>query len=112
MGTTKAGYLIRFKDEKSAEIARNNKEWLQNLGQDTKIAKPRFGIVVHRTTTTEFPTLDGKPAIIAKITQENDLAEKGIKIEDIAWLKMKTSRLEHMHLSESGLMARRRQSKS
>ena len=93
IGTTKAGYLVRFRDERSAEKARNTTEWLQNLGQETKISKPRFGVVVHRTPTAELPALDVKPANIAKITQENNLADKGIKIEDIAWLKKKDAPL-------------------
>lgn len=51
VGTTKTGYILRFKDQKSTEAARNNSEWLQELGNETKLVRPRFGVVVHR-----FPT--------------------------------------------------------
>ncbi|KAJ5858067.1 hypothetical protein N7455_008961 [Penicillium solitum] len=54
IGTTKTGYVIRFKDTKSAELARNNTEWLNKLGNNTKIVKPRFGIVVYRTLIEHF----------------------------------------------------------
>jgi hypothetical protein len=54
VGTTKTGYIIRFKTTESAEAARNNTNWLQTLGNNTKLVKPRFGVVVHRTPTEEF----------------------------------------------------------
>ncbi|CAG8069187.1 unnamed protein product [Penicillium salamii] len=44
IGTTKTGYLIRFKNVESAQVARNNTEWLHKLGNNTKLVKPRFGI--------------------------------------------------------------------
>ncbi|KAF4231528.1 hypothetical protein CNMCM8980_005232 [Aspergillus fumigatiaffinis] len=54
IGTTKTGYVIRFRDTQSAEKAQNNTEWLHELGNDTKLVKPRFGVVVHRTPTEDF----------------------------------------------------------
>ena len=54
VGTTKTGYVIRFKDTESAEAARNNAEWLHELGNNTKLVKARFGVVVHRTPTEDF----------------------------------------------------------
>ncbi|KAI2870634.1 hypothetical protein CBS76997_10190 [Aspergillus niger] len=51
IGTTKTSYVIRFRDVQSAETARNNTEWLDELGKETKAVKPRFGIVVHRVPT-------------------------------------------------------------
>lgn len=33
IGTTKTGYVILFKDPESAEMARNNTEWLNELGK-------------------------------------------------------------------------------
>jgi hypothetical protein len=47
VGTTRTGYIIRFKDPEAAETARNNTEWLQELGNETKLVKPRHGVVVH-----------------------------------------------------------------
>lgn len=87
VGTTKTGYVIRFKDPESAEMARNNTEWINELGNDTKLVKPRFGIVVHRTPTQDFDLEGDKIGAIEKITAENDLADRGFRVEDLAWLK-------------------------
>jgi hypothetical protein len=46
--------VIRFKDLESAEAARMNTEWLNKLGNNTKLVKSRFGVVVHRTPTEDF----------------------------------------------------------
>ena len=37
VGTTKTMYVIRFKDSQSAEIARANTDWLEGLGNVTKL---------------------------------------------------------------------------
>jgi hypothetical protein len=89
VGTTKTGYVIRFRDAQSAEKARNNTGWLEELGNETKLVKPRFGIVVHRVPTEDFDLDMEKRQGIEKIMEENDLTEKGFEIEDIAWLKKK-----------------------
>ncbi|KAI3018371.1 hypothetical protein CBS147347_9635 [Aspergillus niger] len=89
IGTTKTGYVIRFKDEQSATTARNNPEWLGELGNETKLVKPRFGVVAHRVPTEDFDLDQNKGDSIEKIMQENDLAGKGYQIKDIAWLKRK-----------------------
>ncbi len=86
VGTTKTGYIIRFADELSATIARNNGDWLQELGNGTKLVKPRFGVVVHRTPTEMVTIQEGKDESIQKIMEENHLVPKGFHIEDIAWL--------------------------
>jgi hypothetical protein len=87
VGTTKTGYVIRFKNPASAEVARNNTEWLESLGNNTKLVKPRFGVVVHRTPTEGLDLDTACDQVIAKITEENELAEKGFRIEEVAWLK-------------------------
>jgi hypothetical protein len=89
IGTTKTGYIIRFKDTESAEVARNNTEWLSELGNNTKLVKPRFGVVVHRTPTEDFDLENATTPAIEKIMEENDLAERGFRIEELAWLKRK-----------------------
>ena len=89
IGTTKTGYVIRFKDQQSAETARTNTEWLEELGNGTKLVKPRFGIVVHRTPTEGFMLPENKTDSINRIMEENDLSAKGFQINDIAWLKSK-----------------------
>lgn len=73
----------------SAEAARNNTEWLNELGNNTKLVKPRFGVVVHRTPTEDFDLENANTEAIAKIMEENDLAEQGFQIEELAWLKRK-----------------------
>jgi hypothetical protein len=93
IGTTKTGYVIRFKDPESAEVARSNTEWLNELGNNTKLVKPRFGVVVHRTPTDDFDLENANAEAIEKIMEENDLAEQGFRIEEVAWLKRKDKAL-------------------
>jgi hypothetical protein len=87
IGTTRTGYIIRFTDPESAETARNNTEWLQELGNETKLVKPRHGVVVHHLPTQGLDLERDKARAIKKITDENSLTERGFQIEDIAWLK-------------------------
>jgi hypothetical protein len=89
IGTTKTGYVIRFRDEQSAMMARNNPEWLEGLGNDTKLVKPWYGVVVHRVPTEDFDLDGDKKGGIEKIMRENGLAETEYQVEDIAWLKRK-----------------------
>jgi ribosomal protein L40E len=89
VGTTKTGYVIRFTNEKSAEIARESMGWRNNLGNGTKLVKPRYGVVIHRTPTEAIALPDGKDEGIKTIMEENNLASKGFQIEDIAWLSKK-----------------------
>jgi hypothetical protein len=93
IGTTKTGYVIRFKDPESAEVARTNTEWLNELGNNTKLVKPRFGVVVHRTPTEDFDLEKANAEAIEKIMEENDLAEQGFQIEELAWLKRRDKAL-------------------
>jgi hypothetical protein len=87
VGTTKTGYVIRFQDHQSAETARTNTEWLEELGNGTKLIKPRFGVVVHRVPTVDFSIPGNEKDGIARIMEENDLAAKGYRVDEIAWLK-------------------------
>ena len=85
--------MIRFKDPESAETARNNTEWLQELGHETRLVKPRYGVAVHHVPTQGLDLEKDKTGAIRKIAQENDLQERGFRIEDIAWLKKKDKAL-------------------
>ena len=93
IGTTKTGYVIRFKDPESAEAARNNSQWLNELGNNTKVVKPRFGVVVHRTPTEDFDLENANAQAIEKIIEDNELTGRGFQIEEIAWLKKKDKAL-------------------
>ncbi|OQD71744.1 hypothetical protein PENPOL_c001G07074 [Penicillium polonicum] len=93
VGTTKTGYVIRFKDTESAEAARNSTEWLNELGNNTKLVKARFGVVVHRTPTEDFDLENANTQAIEKIMEDNDLTDRGLRIEEIAWLKKKDKAL-------------------
>jgi hypothetical protein len=86
---TKTGYVIRFKNQQLVEIARTNAEWLEELGNGTKLVRLRFGSVVRRTPTESISLPDNKTECINKIMEENDFATKGYKREDIARLKSK-----------------------
>jgi hypothetical protein len=93
IGTTKTGYVIRFKDSMSAETARKNNDWLRELGNETKLVKPRFGAVIHHVPTGGLNLEQDKKGAIRKIMDENDLQERGFQIEDIAWLKKRDKML-------------------
>jgi hypothetical protein len=86
IGPTKTGYIVRFRDEDSAKVARENTQWLTKLGNNTKLVKQRFGVVVHRTPTAQV-NFDDKEQAIGKLTEENELAARKYRIEDIAWLR-------------------------
>jgi hypothetical protein len=89
IGTTKTGYIIRFRNAESAEMSRNNAEWLHELGNNTKLVKPRFGVVVHRTPTEEFDLETGRIQAAEKILDDNGLAEYCFQIDELAWMKTK-----------------------
>lgn len=87
VGTTKTGYIVRFRDQKSMEAARSNSEWLQELGNETKLVKPRFGVVVHRFPTAGIKLAEQKQQVMDKVMEDNDWRDKGFAVEDIAWLQ-------------------------
>ena len=87
VGTTKTGYVIRFKDPASKDVAKQNTEWMEGLGNGTKLVKPRFGIVVHRMPTEGLQLPENKKEAIEKIMVENEMGAKGYCVEDVAWLK-------------------------
>jgi hypothetical protein len=69
------------------EAAHNNTKWLNKLGNSTKLVKPWFGVVVHRTLTKEFNLETASTQAIEKIMEENNLVESGFYIKELAWLK-------------------------
>jgi hypothetical protein len=77
VGTTRTGYVIRFRDQNQAETARDNLTWLEKLGNNTKLVQPRFGVVVHRIPTDDFLPLENEKAGINKIMEENEMESKG-----------------------------------
>lgn len=89
VGTTKTGYVIRFKDATSKETAKENAEWLEELGNGTKLVKPRFGVVVHRMPTEALTLPERKKEAIERIMEENEMAANGYRVDDIAWLRNK-----------------------
>ena len=87
VGTTKTGYVVRFADPETATKAKTHPEWLQNLGNTTKLVKPRFPVVAHRFPTTGMDLDNNKQQVIDKIMEENDMKTKDFKIDDIRWFK-------------------------
>ena len=85
----KTGYVIQFKNPESADIAQSNTDWLEELGNSTKLVQPRYGVVVHRTPTEEFLLPENEREGIAKIIKKNDLASKDYQVNKIAWLRRK-----------------------
>jgi hypothetical protein len=61
--------------------------WLEELGNDTKLARPRFAVVAHRTPTEDFLTPESERTFIEKIAEENNMARRGHRISQIARLK-------------------------
>ena len=68
-------------------MARDYTGWSHNLGNNTKLVNPRFGVGVHRTPTEEFDLETGATQAAEKIINDNDLAELGFHIEELAWVK-------------------------
>ncbi|KAG2001215.1 hypothetical protein GB937_010385 [Aspergillus fischeri] len=62
-------------------------EWLEELGNNTKLARPRFAVVAHRTPTEDFLSPENEKAFIDKIMEENEMEQHGFRISRIAWLK-------------------------
>ncbi|KGO66960.1 Major facilitator superfamily domain, general substrate transporter [Penicillium italicum] len=89
IGTTKTGYIIRFKNTASAEMARANTEWLHKLGNNTRLVKPRFGFVVHRIPTKEFITSIERREIKKK------RCFRCQRFGHLAWSYKETPRCEH-----------------
>ncbi|THC87355.1 hypothetical protein EYZ11_013196 [Aspergillus tanneri] len=87
VGTTRTGYVIRFADKTQAETARSNTLWLEELGNGTKLARPRFAVVAHRTPTEDFLSPESERTFIEKIVEENNMARRGHRISQVAWLK-------------------------
>lgn len=89
VGTTRTGYVIRFHNKDAADAARSDEQWLRSLGNDTRVVKPRYGVVVHRVPTDGIDLEHHKTKCIDKIVTENDLTTKGHRLLDAAWLKAK-----------------------
>ena len=87
VGTTKMGYVVRFADLEIATKAKTHPEWLQNLGNTTKLVKSRFLVVAYRFPTTGMDLDNNKQQVIDKIMEENDMKTKDFKIDDIRWFK-------------------------
>jgi hypothetical protein len=82
---TKLGVNVRAQKPK---ITRH--QLCKVLGNNTKLMKQRFGVVVHRTPTTQVNfDVNNKKQTIGKLTEENELAARKYRIEDIAWLRDK-----------------------
>jgi hypothetical protein len=93
VGSTRTGYVVRFRDENSTQTARECTEWLKNLGNGTKLVRPRFGVVVHRTPTAGINLRDEQASVIKNIMEENGLENRKYKITEAAWLKRQDKQL-------------------
>ncbi len=66
---------------------------MEELGNGTKLVKPRFGIVVHRMPIEGLQLPENKKEAIQKIMVENEMGAKGYCVDDVAWLKSKDKSL-------------------
>jgi hypothetical protein len=60
VGTTKMGYLVRFRNKEAKETASKSKQWLKELGSGVKMVRPYFGVMVHRTPTDKVQLREDK----------------------------------------------------
>jgi hypothetical protein len=93
IGTTKTGYVIRFRDKKSTQAARGCAQWLETLGNRIKFIRPRFGVVAHRTPTKNITLPEDQAEVIKNIMEENNLGSRGYQIAKVAWLKRQDKQL-------------------
>jgi len=93
VGTTKTGYVIRFKDIRSKEAAAQNSDWLGELGNGTKVVKPRYGVVVHRMPTESLNLTEKKKEAVQLIMEENEMTARGYNVNDVVWLQRKDKTL-------------------
>ena len=96
VGTPKMGYVIRFPNSDMANTAKAHSGWLQKLGNTCKLVKPRFGVVAHRFSTAGMNLEENKQQVIDKIIEENNMATKDFKIDDVRWLKPEDTALGSM----------------
>jgi hypothetical protein len=74
--------VIRFKDQQSTDVARENSEWLEAPGNSTKLVN----VIVNHISTEKFSVPDNQKDSIRRIMEENDLITKGFHIKEITWL--------------------------
>lgn len=86
VNTTRTGYVVRCKDEQSAATAKTHTEWLQKLGNKTKLVKPRHPVVVHRFPTDGIVLPDNEHEFIRQLMEENDMPARNFQIDQATWL--------------------------
>ncbi|KIV87969.1 hypothetical protein B0A52_05646 [Exophiala mesophila] len=86
VNTTRTGYVVRCKDEQSAATAKAHTEWLQELGNNTKLVKPRYPVVVHRSPTEGITLPDNEHGFIRQLMEENEMQARSAHIDEATWL--------------------------
>lgn len=86
VNTTRTGYVVRCKDAQSAATAKAHTEWLQELGNNTKLVKPRFPVVVHRFPTDGIMLPDNEHEFIHQLMEENEMQARNAQIDEATWL--------------------------
>ena len=93
INTTRTGYVVRCKDEQSAQKAKTHTEWLQELGNNTKLVKPRYAVVVHRFPTEGIELPEHEDEFTRRLMEENDMPAKTFKVDGATWLREKSKHL-------------------
>ncbi|KIW35879.1 uncharacterized protein PV06_11800 [Exophiala oligosperma] len=86
VNTTRTGYVVRCKDEQAAATAKAHTEWLQELGNNTKLVKPRYPVVIHRFPTDGIVLPDNEHEFIRQLMEENEMQAKNAQIDEATWL--------------------------
>jgi hypothetical protein len=95
VNTTRTGYVLRCKDERSAMTAKTHTEWLHELGNNTKLVKPRYPVVVHRFPTEGIVLPDNEHEFIRQLMEENDMQARDVRINQATWLIERGKPLGH-----------------
>jgi hypothetical protein len=86
VNTTRTGYVVRCKDEQSAATAKTHTGLLQELGNNTKLVKPRYPVVVHRFPTDGIVLPDNEHEFIRQLMEENEMQDQNAHIDEATWL--------------------------
>ena len=93
INTTRTGYVVRCKDEQSAQKAKTHTQWLQGLGNNTKLVKPRYPVVVHRFPTEGIMLPEHEDEFTRRLMEENEMPAKNFKVDGATWLREKSKPL-------------------
>lgn len=76
VNTTRTGYVVRCKDEQVVATTKTYTEWLLELGNNTKLVKPRYPVVIYRFPIDGIVLPDNEHEFIRQLMEENEIQAK------------------------------------